>query len=296
MKDGFSGYHPIINFLYFTLVILCAMFLMHPLCLLFALVGSFWYSIYLNGKKAIKFNFLVLIPLLLITAILNPMFNHAGVTILTYLESGNPLTLESIVYGVAAAMMFVTVICWVSCYNAVMTTDKFVYLFGRVIPALSLLISMVLRFVPKVKSQYAVVSNAQKCIGRDVSNGSVINRLRHGVKIISVMTTWMLENAIDTADSMKSRGYGLKGRTAFSIYRFDRRDRVALAAVLCCGFVVVVSMLTGQFYFRYFPSIRGAAVSVSSGAAFAAYALMCSIPMLINLWEDRKWKSLRSSI
>ena len=110
-----------------------------------------------------------------------------------------------------------------------MTSDKFVYLFGRVIPALSLVLSMTLRFVPKFKAQIQVVSEAQRCVGRDVSNGSVLQRLRNGITILSIMVTWALENAIETADSMKSRGYGLPGRTAFSIYRFDSRDKAALA-------------------------------------------------------------------
>ena len=78
-------------------------------------------------------------PLLLFSAVLNPLFNHEGATILTYLPDGNPLTLESMLYGVSAAAMMVTVILWFSCYNSVMTSDKFLYLFGRVIPALSLL-------------------------------------------------------------------------------------------------------------------------------------------------------------
>jgi hypothetical protein len=51
--------------------------------------------------------------------------------------------MESIVYGLAAAFMFVTVIIWFSCFNAVMTSDKFIYLFGKVIPALSLILAMV---------------------------------------------------------------------------------------------------------------------------------------------------------
>ena len=71
-----------------------------------------------------------MLPLLLLTALINPAFNHEGQTILTYLSNGNPITLESIVYGVAAAAMLVAVICWFSCYNSVMTSDKFVYLFG----------------------------------------------------------------------------------------------------------------------------------------------------------------------
>ena len=132
--------------------------------------------------------------------------------------------------------MLCAVIEWFSCYTAVMTSDKFVYLFGRIIPALSLVLSMTLRFVPKFKAQIHTVSEAQRCVGRDVSDGSVLQRLRHGITILSIMVTWCLENAIETADSMKSRGYGLPGRSAFSIYRFDSRDQSALSWLLYCGF------------------------------------------------------------
>ena len=89
---------------------------------------------------------------------------------LTYLPSGNPLTLESILYGVAAAVMLASVVLWFSSYNEVMTSDKFVYLFGRMIPALSLVLSMALRFIPKFKSQMEVVSEAQACIGQRHQN------------------------------------------------------------------------------------------------------------------------------
>ena len=84
------------------------------------------------------------------------------------------------------------------------------YLFGRVIPALSLVLSMTLRFVPLFRRQLEVVRQAQFCIGRDASCGSVWQRVRRAVTIFSIMVTWALENAIETADSMKSRGYGLR--------------------------------------------------------------------------------------
>ena len=107
----------------------------------------------------------MLLPMALMAALINPAFNHEGATLLAYLPSGNPLTLESIAYGFAAAAMLAAVVLWFSCYTAVMTSDKFVYLFGRVIPALSLVLSMTLRFVPKFKAQIQVVSEAQRCVG-----------------------------------------------------------------------------------------------------------------------------------
>ena len=204
-RDAFSSYHPVINFMYFALVLVFSMFFMHPVSLLISLAGAIAYHLYLNGRKALRFQLLFLLPMALMAALINPAFNHEGATLLAYLPSGNPLTLESIAYGFAAAAMLAAVVLWFSCYTAVMTSDKFVYLFGRVIPALSLVLSMTLRFVPKFKAQIQVVSEAQRCVGRDVSNGSVLQRLRNGITILSIMVTWALENAIETADSMKSR-------------------------------------------------------------------------------------------
>ena len=126
--------------------------------------------------------------MMLLAAVMNPAFNHEGATILTYLPPAIP-TLESITYGIAAAVMLAAVVIWFTCYNEVMTSDKFVYLFGRIIPALSLVLSMTLRFVPKFTSQIKVVSEAQRCIGRDVSEGSIIQRARNGLTILSIMVT-----------------------------------------------------------------------------------------------------------
>ena len=176
-----------------------------------------------------------MLPMLIMTALINPAFNHEGVTIIDYLPSGNPLTLESIIYGLCAAAMIVSVICHFSCYNEIMTSDKFICLFGRIIPAMSLIISMTLRFVPKFAAQLKVVTNAQRCMGRDVSEGSIIKRAKNGLNILGIMTTWSLENAIETADSMKSRGYGIPGRTAFTIFTFDKRDWKALICILVSG-------------------------------------------------------------
>lgn len=296
MKDAFSTYHPAVNFLYFALVLVYSMWFMHPAALVISLAGAFAWSVYLGGRKSLRFNLLAMLPMMLLTALVNPAFNHEGVTILAYLPTGNPLTLESILYGAAASAMFIAVLLWFSCYNKVMTSDKFVYLFGRVIPALSLVLSMVLRFVPMFKAQLKTVSNAQRCIGRDVSNGSILRRARHGIRILSIMVTWALENAIETADSMKSRGYGLSGRTAFSIYRFDDRDRSALAWIGGLGAFVLSMYLAGGLYYRYFPTFKIAPWDPWSVSAFFAYVLLCATPLIIDLWEDRRWNRLSSAV
>lgn len=296
MKDAFSNYHPLINFLYFGFVFAYTMVFMHPICLIISLVVAFIYSIYLRGIKAVKFNFIFLLPMMLIAALINPAFNHEGATILTYFNSGNPLTLESVAYGIAASTMLAAIVCWFSCYNEVMTSDKFVYLFGRIIPALSLILSMSLRFVPKFKSQIKVVSDGQRALGRDVSNGSILRRIRHGITILSIMVTWALENAIETADSMKSRGYGLPGRTAFSIFRFDSRDKKALVTISFLGLYIFMGGLLGGFQWRYFPTMRGRALGIYSISLWVSYFLLCLIPVIVNIKEERQWRVTQSEI
>ena len=295
-RDAFSGYHPIINFLFFALVLVLTMFFLHPASLVISLTSAIAYNIYLNGRKAIRFQVSVMLPMMILAMVINPAFNHEGVTILTYLPSGNPLTLESILYGVAAALMLASVILWFSCFTAVMTSDKFVYLFGRVIPALSLVLSMTLRFVPKFKAQFKAVSEAQRCVGRDASSGTALQRLRNAITILSIMVTWSLENAIETADSMKSRGYGLPGRTAFSIYRFDDRDKVVFGWLCFCGFFIVCGWAVGGLYWRFYPSIKGTAFTPLGVSFQVVYLALCLTPLILNRREDRVWKRLRSGI
>lgn len=294
--NEFKTYHPIVNFTYFALTIVLACVLMHPVCLCISLFAGFVYSIMLGGRKALKFNILYMLPLLIISALINPVFNHEGTIILCYLPSGNPLTLESILYGLSAAVMIVTVICYFSCYNKIMTSDKFIYLFGKIIPSLSLVLSMVLGFVPKFKSQLRAVTAGQKCIGLDVSNGSLAARIKCGIRIMSIMITWSLENAIDTADSMKSRGYGLPNRTAFSNFVFGGRDKKVFLFILILGIYVLVGALSGSIQFQYFPSISGAPLSLYGVSVFLAYFALCTIPITIECWEAARWNAIKSKI
>lgn len=294
--NEFKVYHPIVNFIYFVFVIGFSMFFMHPVCLLISLVCAFSYSVLLKGKKAIKINLSYMLPMMLATAIINPAFNHAGVTILTYLPGGNPLTLESIYYGFAAAAMLVSVICWFSCWNEVMTSDKFIYLFGRIIPSLSLILSMTFRFVPKFSAQLKVVANAQRCMGRDISSGGILHRAKCGIQILSIMTTWSLENAIETADSMKSRGYGIPGRTAFSVFTFDKRDQKVLLGILLFGCYILCGKFLGAMEFLYFPKIQTNEPSVFGISLFFAYLILCICPIIIEIREVRKWNAIKSKI
>lgn len=228
----------------------------------------------------------------LLTTFVNPAFSHEGVTTLLYFPTGNPLTLESILYGLSAGAMLATVMLWFLSFNRMITSDKFIYLFGRIIPALSLVLSMTLRFIPKFQSQLELTVDAQKSIGRSISDGTLWQRTKTAVTVLSIMITWALENAIETADSMKSRGYGLPGRTAFSIYRFDDRDQNTMVFLLLCGVYLICGTMASAFGFRYFPSIQGIAFNPVTASFQFVYLLLCVMPIVLNAIEERKWKAI----
>lgn len=294
--NEFKNYHPVVNFTYFLFAIGFGMFFMHPVCLFISLFSAFLYSVTLKGARGMRSNLCFVIPLFIAAAIINPAFNHEGMTILWYFPNGNPLTLESILYGIASAAMLSAVILWFSCFNEIMTEDKFIYLFGKIAPSLSLVISMTLRFIPKFRQQFKDTADARKCLGCDISKGSLISRIKNAVLIFSIMITRSLENGIDTADSMKSRGYGLPGRTAFSNFRFSKRDAGALLICLVAAVYVFIGKINGALYFSYFPSVRGAGTTPYSISVFISYLFLCIYPVLIEVYEVKRWKASRSKI
>lgn len=295
MKDAVSTYHPSLAFLYFSVVILSAMVFLHPIFLAISFLGALTYSLWLNGRKGVRFLFFYLLPMMIIAGLVNPLFNHRGMTILWYWND-NPITLESIFYGIAIGVMFGTVILWFSCFHQVMTADKIIFLFGRLFPSLSLIFAMVFRFVPKFKAQIHVISKGQKSIGHDVSNGQFIDRIRNGIQILSIMVSWSLENAIETADSMKARGYGLPGRTSYSIYRFDARDKRALTFGLLLVGVILYGSFSGETAMQYFPMILSKNISWGSSLYQGTYLLLCFGPLILNSLEALKWRRFQSRI
>ncbi len=291
-RHTFLVCHPAVNLLYFVLVLTFSMFFLHPLCLAVSLCVALVCAAQLNGGAAVRRTARWLAPTALFAALVNFAFNHEGATILVYLPSGNPLTLESIAYGFAAAAMLSAVVLWFSCWNTVMTSDKLMYLFGRVVPALSLLLSMTLRFVPRFQARLREVTAARRGMGL-YAEGTRLQKLKSAMTVFSVMVTWSLEAAVETADSMKSRGYGLPDRTAFSLYRYSRRDRRLLLWLTACGAYVALGWVLGGVKWRYYPTMRGA-LTPYSASLLLAYLLLCLTPTLLQRREARAWSSIAS--
>ena len=288
MNDAFVKLHPFSGIIYFAAVIGFSMLFMNPVCILISLSCAILNAALINGKKALAFTARFIFPMITAVVIINPVFNHRGATIITYLPWNNPLTLESVIYGAAAAAMVASVMLWFSVFNTVMTSDKIICLFGRIIPSLSLVISMTLRFVPRFISQFKQLRASR--VNRNKTS------LKTLVRELSVMISWALESAVESADSMKSRGYGLKGRTSYNIFKFRKTDGTALIFTLCISAALIVFIILGTAKYSYFPMFKFDFSTITSVIFYILYAGVMLLPAIISGWEGLKWKRLRSAI
>lgn len=291
---AFGNYHPFVLLIYFLSVLLVAMFVSNPVLQTEALAGGILFCIMIQRKRETVGNLGFYVPLFLMIAITNPLFSHNGVTPLFFLN-GNPVTLEAFVYGIAIAVMLIGVILWCKCYSEIMTSDKFLYLFGKVIPKLSLVLSMALRFIPMFKRQMHRVSRAQKAMGL-YSSKSFTDKIRSHMRVFMAMIAWSLENSIETSASMKARGYGLKRRTNFSLFHFYSEDAVLLATCVLMLGITVSGAAMNETVFYYYPRISGLNLSVYAITVYTAFGILSFIPFITEVKEALVWKYYISKI
>lgn len=291
---AFEWYHPIILFVYFIAMIFITMFTQHPVLLGISFVCALSFCGMLMGLKKLLKSLAYSIPVLLVIAVTNPLFSHNGETVLFFLND-NPVTLEAILYGLDIAVMIMAVFYWFKCYHAVMTSDKFIYLFGRVIPKLSLLLSMVLNFIPKFKRQYKEIDQSQKALGIYGAKG-YIDKIRSRIRVLSILVTWSLENSVETADSMRARGYGLKGRTSYSIFKWTVRDTVMAALVFAFTAMICFLMSLGYAEYWFYPTFKAFDRSVLAILLYVGLFVLMMLSTATEIKENIAWRYLRSKI
>lgn len=287
------NYHPIVLMLYFIAVIGLTMFYMHPILLFVSLVGAISLSLLIQRQDF----FMVLkwgVPFMLVAALINPFITHDGQLIILYVNE-QPITIEAIAYGFAMSVMLLSVMFWFGCLNKLMTSDKFLFLFTKISPAFALLLTITLRLIPLFFHQIRQITQAQKMIGMDISSGTISHRMKAATRILSSLISWALEQAIETADSMKARGYGLENRSTFSLFTFERSDACMLVIIGLLFGGQIGSSYLGWNDFSYYPTFSAITFDFPSFFVFASYTLLIALPIFIELQEVLKWHSLKSS-
>jgi energy-coupling factor transport system permease protein len=291
---SFESWHPLGLIIYFIAILSVVMFSTHPLLLITAFLGGLFYYVMLEKLVVIIRNIAMFLGFFMLITLTNPFFSKEGVTVLFFMNN-RAVTGEALLYGMNMAVMIIAVILWFKIYIRIVDLEKFMFLFGRLFPGLALLISMSVGFIPVFVRRTKSVLQAQKGMGMYPA-GRYLQKVRTAVSVFSVVITWSLESAVDTADSMKARGYGLKGRTQFSVFRFGAPDRLLLILTIILFSAVIWGIASGRAEFLFYPRVSYTRPDVGSKVFLIAYACLAFLPGVIEIKERVKWKYYLSEI
>jgi energy-coupling factor transport system permease protein len=290
---AFDGYNPIAVFVYFAAVISLSMAKMNPIIILLSAIGAF-VTFFVRNRFSGGASHLFFLLMFAVTVFINPLFNHNGATVLLVIND-NPITLEATLYGIVSGLMIIGIIYWFRTFSQIMTSDKLLYLLGSVSPKFALILSMTLRYIPLFEKQTQKVIHAQQALGLYKDN-DLVGKIRGGIRVFSVMVTWVLENGVITSDSMTARGYGIKRRTHFSIFKFRRQDIVLTATTIILFAVILTGILLGSVDFRFYPAIVKAESDIISFITYISYGILAFLPTITEAEEKIRWKYLKSKI
>lgn len=278
---AFFRCHPILNILYFGIIICITMFSNHPIVLFQSFITALFYSVLLNGKKAMRFNIFLIFPVILITTLFNALSVHNGVTVL-FCINGSNITLEAVAFGIVQGIMLAGNVIWFMCFSTIVTEDKFIYLFGRKAPVVALTISMILRFIPMFKNRFHEISIAQRCMGKKKSK-NIFHIMRQFGKEISILLTWSLEASVESADSMEARGYGLAGRTSFHLFKMSKKEYCFLVLILILGVFCIAGCTLDYTNIDYYPKIMFPQFSIMHICFNIAFFLLMWSVIIIDI-------------
>ena len=274
----FSTLHPGLLFFYSLATAVFAMCSLNPLYLGTSLMAALLsYSFYFGRKRALHI-FMGALPVAFVFAAFNVLFNHRGKTILCRLF-GSAVTLESLLYGFCSGIMLLTVLMWFRCMDVLLTTQKFLYLFGRRFPNLALLLCMTLRLFPQTEERIRCIRQARHSL--ESTSDRFGDKIKNGMRHISCLLEWSMEGGLDTADSMKARGYGTTKRTCGEEYLFTRKDFFWLIAFLILTFLSAFAVFGKNSVMQYFPQLSFSA-DIWSLILAAFYFAFLVFPIL---WE-----------
>jgi len=289
MDRGFSAVHPFVCFAYYVIIVVFAMILYHPVYLALTLISLIIWILMHDGGRNLSKSW----PFYLISGIvilfINPLINHRGENVIFYIYDW-PITLEAVVYGLTMMLSLLVILLAFVCYQQVVDNHKFLYLFSSFLPKTAFLVMMSMRFVPLLLMRMKQISVVQKTRGLDMTDGTVRKRVRDGMQILQILITWSFEGALQTADSMKARGYGVTKRSSYSDYRMCSGDWLLLAAIIVLAAVTAVGCYFGYGKMTIYPSLGTIRTDVTSMAFYLVFCILLFIPIFIEEREILIWR------
>lgn len=290
MKE-LSYYHPACIYMFFAAIFLFAVISRNPVFIVISFAGAIIYSSSVLGIQVILTEIKKILPFMLVITAVNPLINRYGGTPLFFIND-SAFTLEALIYGFFISMMLAAVFIWGKCFNTINDSEKTLYIASYLSRTLSIIISMSLRFIPMLKIKLNEIKNTRKAMGLYYCD-NLYEKIKSHLTIISVLLTWSIENSVDTAASMRSRGFGIRGRTSYSVFKMRKPD-VMLITVSLIFIIFMIILNKKVFEYSYYPYLQEISTDTFHIISYVFSALFVLVPTVIELRSRIIWKLLKS--
>ena len=280
---AFSMSHPAVPALYIVLTLGLAMFSMQPVLIALSLAGGLACGFATRGAARTLGALRWQLPVILIIALVNPLFSASGSTELFRIGL-RAVYLESMVYGLCMGGLFVASVLWFEAAASMLEYDKVLALLGNAAPVIALMISMCMRLIPQFLRRGRTVLAVQDAI--DVPGRAPADPVRSRLRASSVLMGWGMEDSLERADAMRSRGWGAATRrTTYARYRLRRSDVVALVLLALFGAAAVAVAWTATTQYSFYPQLSVPA----PWPGYVVYAVWMVLPCVLRAIDEKRF-------
>ncbi len=175
-------------------------------------------------------------------------------------------------------------------FNHILNGNKFLFIFSKFLPRTAFLTMLAVRFVPLLKKRLDEITDVQRIKGLTIASGTLKQRCKDGMTLIQILLTWSLEEAIETADSMKTRGYGIGMRSPYIPYKLTCRDQVWLLLLVCLLIICLVGGALGYGRIDIYPDLGSLQLTWLDGLLLINTIIILSFPLLVEGREQLRWR------
>ncbi len=230
----------------------------NPVYLAIILISGIFISIVLKIEwlRIIKFG----IALSIVPFIVNVFFVHLGKTILFETILGL-ITLEAILFGLIMSLLLIDMILLFGIFNSVVGFDSILGITPNIFSKSALVASISMNFIPTLTRDMDSIRDIQRSRGLNLNNGSLSERIKNHISIITPLLMNSLERSYNLAEAMESRAYtGV--RTRYKRWRWKKNDAVILILILISLSGILYSKISGYLEYWPYESLRIPEISI----------------------------------
>ena len=195
----------------------------NPLIVFSALVWSLILLIKNKEYRKIKLGLMLMIPMILVTGLINIILVDAGNKVL-FTIFNKAVTLEILIYVLVTSMKLLVIIYLFNILGILLDTDKAVSYFSKRSPRITLIVLLCLKLVPNMKKRINSLKNTYMVRGLNLEATNKKEAVKSYIPVLSILLEDSLEKSFDIGESAYVRGFGSGKRSQYEKEKLLFRD------------------------------------------------------------------------